>query len=384
MGFMSGKANYTRYRVTVDESCLQGLPFNVWLLRGLDMGRFKELMEDAEKEALGFTAFFTPTISISPEYDPSVGEYAHWWFREDHRRVPASALRMAVQGKVEDYRKENNHWPTLRERHELREEAESALLRRAIPTTGGCAVVWNLATEVMRIGTASSRMQDTVLNHIQKHFLLQILPVPIEGYERARMLLGGEPQMIAALSGMYGPVVGTNATSIIGLEFLTWLWWLGGSASLQDGRPVEIHAGERSEWCERFDGRDRIACTSGCDAETAAAFECGKLILSAEYEMKVGENEYSFRLDGSLVGVRGLTTPRILRDRKQKDDELAEEGWFLERMGLLDEFDQAVDALYLEFLRLHLDKGAWVEQRKAMSEAAANAVEAFDAEGSES
>jgi hypothetical protein len=65
----------------------------------------------------------------------------------------------------------------------------------------------------------------------------------------------------------------------------------------------------------------------------------------------MGENEYFLRLDTNLWAVRGLRTPKQMKDQVEEDLD----GLFLEKMYFLEEVFACLDALYGQFLSLRLN-----------------------------
>ena len=144
----------------------------------------------------------------------------------------------------------------------------------------------------------------------------------------------------------------------LGYEFLTWLWFLSETADgrirLEDGREAEVQLGDHLNLSLPDDGNERVVCTTqGSDLhEARTALRHGKLVEEAQLFIKIGENEYFLRLDTSLWTIRGLKTPKQIKEQGEEDLD----GEFLEKMYFLEEVFACLDALYGRFLSLRLTR----------------------------
>ena len=357
MGIQSASATFTRF--LVEDPAKKD--FWEYVRRGLQAGAHQEGTGD-RAETAGF-ASWDDLFDASFENDSHhKAEYLAFQFRVDRRKVPSVLLRQQFKTAVRKFRDENGgRWPSRQDKQKLREDLLDGLLARALPHPSGCEVVWNTRKGTLLVGTRGKRMTEAVHVHLENH--LRIRPAPLYHLRWALRLLAGQPQEAARLNSMV-PTESANAREearFLGYEFLTWLWYSsedrGGKIVLEDGKQGEIHPGERMVLSRPDDGRERVVCSSPVVSldEARTALQRGKMVEEIQLFLRIGENEYSLHLDTDLSSVRGLRTPRQIREPAQEDEA---DGRFLERMYFLEEVSEGLDAAYRGFLSQRLSK-AW-------------------------
>ncbi len=325
-------------------------------LRG---GSFQEC-EDGQEQALGFTSwddFFDPSFSYGSYHK---GEYVAFNFRLDQRKVPGIILKQYIRQAIQKYRDEHEgNWPSREQRQDIRDNVQSWLLNRALPQPSACEVVWNPAAKWMLLGTTSTKMMDTLLEHFERHF--RLYPVPLYHVQWALHTIALDGRQKDFLSGL---VPAQSATALeegrfLGYEFLTWLWFFtevnDGPVKLADNRQAEVHLGETLTLTLPGEGKERVVCTTQANAlhEARTALRQGKLVEQTQVYLSVGDNEYSFTLDSSLWAIKGLKTPKQMPDYDKEDPD----GQFLEKMYFLEEVASVLDVLYGKFLTERLSPG---------------------------
>ena len=135
----------------------------------------------------------------------------------------------------------------------------------------------------------------------------------------------------------------------LGREFMTWLLWRAdrGEATFTD---------DDGELTIAFGGRTRLLGV-GADVtdavlkgrspahgiETRAGIGAGRTIREAELRLTRGEREFRFTLIAETLDLKSVKLPARLKD--EEDDRLTE------RMALLEELENSIKAVYLEFVR---------------------------------
>jgi DNA recombination-dependent growth factor C len=354
MGIQSASATFTRFHV---EDPVKK-DFWKFVEKALQEGSFRSGEED-RAEAAGFASWddlFDSSFDCASYHK---AEYVAFQFRVDRRKVPAVLLKQHFRAAVQRFREENgNRWPARQEKQRLREEVVDRLLARSLPHPSCCEVVWNTRKGWLLVGTRAGKMLEANHDHLESH--LRIHPVPLYHLRWALRLLSARSPEAAALAALVSPE-SSNARDegrFLGYEFLTWLWFhsedRGGRIELEDGRIAEFHPGERMALSRPDDGRERVVCMSPAVSleEARTALQRGKLVEEVQIFLRIGENEYSFRLDTDLASMRSLRTPTQMREPGEEDVD----GRFLEKMFFIEEVFDCLDSAYLRFLTHRLGK----------------------------
>jgi hypothetical protein len=148
-----------------------------------------------------------------------------------------------------------------------------------------------------------------------------------------------------------------NSRTFLGSEYLMWLWF---KAECFDGL-FEVAGHERVEVA--FDDRltleaylaetERNMFRGGAPAfspEAKTALQEGKRVQSAKLRVLKEGREWTFKIKAESLDLTSVKIPSLL----SKD----EEEQFYERMYLVEELEEILDALYREFLDIRLST-AW-------------------------
>jgi len=358
MGIQSASATFTRF--LVEDPVRKD--FWGFVETGLRQGGFKPAPED-RSEAAGFASWDDLFDTAFDSASHQKGEYVAFRFRVDRRKVPSILLKQQVQAAIREHRdRSQGKWPSRAEKAEIREKVLDRLLARTLPHPATCELVWDTRRKRLLAGTTGRRMLDAVRGHLEDH--LRLFPAPLCHVEWARSLVpAGGPER-AALDALAPPGAVSNLLEQgrpLGQDFLTWLWFASeteeGRFPLEDGPACEIHPGERLVLSLPDDGRERVVCTTPAVSlhEARTALRRGKRVEEMQLFVKIGENDYSLRLDASLWAFRGLRAPRQLRDPAEEQEA---DGLFLEKMYFVERVSDCLDAAYRRFLSQRLG-AAW-------------------------
>jgi DNA recombination-dependent growth factor C len=356
MGIQSASATFVRFHVPdVGSGDFWG-----YIDENLRAGSFKDL-EDGQEQALGFVSWDDLFDSSFTDGSYHKGEYIAFQFRVDQRSVPAIIRKQYIRRRIDDYRSKNNgKWPSRQERQEIQENVQNWLMNQIMPKPSGCEVVWNPVAKWMLVGATGTKMLDAFLTHFEKHF--RAYPIPLYHVHWAlhqAPLDGRQKDVLASMVSVRSPQAMYEGRPL-GYEFLTWLWFLtenaNGAIDLGEGRQAEVSLGERLVLTLPADGKERVICTTQANAlhEARTALQQGKLVDELQLFLRIQDNEYFVTLDSFLWAVKGLKTPKQLRDFAEEDAE----GKFLEKMYFLEEVSTALNTLYGLFLDKRLSP-AW-------------------------
>jgi hypothetical protein len=148
--------------------------------------------------------------------------------------------------------------------------------------------------------------------------------------------------------------------AFLGREFLTWLWYksdqTGGRIELKDARTVEIFFLDRMTLDMMETDTPQLVTLKGEYSglrEGLAALKEGKKIEEARLKLRIGENEFTMVLKGTWFSYGSFKTPPILPPSEMDHDE-DQDGAFLEKIYLIEEGLEIMDALFDHFLKLRI------------------------------
>lgn len=150
-----------------------------------------------------------------------------------------------------------------------------------------------------------------------------------------------------------------NSRSFLGSELLMWLWFkaecFDGVFDLEGGDRVEVAFDDQLTLEAYLAETERNSFRGGAPAfspEAKTALREGKRVQSAKLCVIKEGREWTFKVKAETLGLSGVKIPSLLS--KEENEQ------FYERMYLLDELEEILDALYREFLAIRLST-AWYE-----------------------
>ena len=157
-----------------------------------------------------------------------------------------------------------------------------------------------------------------------------------------------------------------EATTYLGREFLTWLWFRG---DRNDGQ-FEVNNEIVAVW---FDAKLKLSSTGTLkeenviksdrptDTEEArVSLRSGKQVDEAKISISIGPKIWSVNVKSADLSLHGMKLPALL---STTDEECV-----YERLARLEECQDTFDALFRSFVELRLDDGAWAAEIDAMRE----------------
>lgn len=152
-------------------------------------------------------------------------------------------------------------------------------------------------------------------------------------------------------------------TEFLGTEFLVWLWFRTetdrGLFKLDKKGSAELwFDGKITLQSENERGVETITCAGEAQNMREARFALAenKDIIRAAVKLVIGDNQWSFVLDSEWMNFRSFKTPRVVQDGKEDQD-----GFFYEKMFLIEEAIFAIDEIYSTFIKLRLSP-EWAAQ----------------------
>ncbi len=153
--------------------------------------------------------------------------------------------------------------------------------------------------------------------------------------------------------------------TLIGQDFLTWLWF---KSEIQDGM-FETPEGERfmlyMEHRISVQGGDgenvdtaTVSAASGNMSEALQGLKTGKKVTRAQLKMEIDENVWQVQVKAEDFTFSGLKTPKVDMKTEEGDDP---DGKFLEKIYLIEKCISLFDIVFAQFIKLRIST-EWQEE----------------------
>ena len=165
------------------------------------------------------------------------------------------------------------------------------------------------------------------------------------------------------------PYLGQTTDLILGQEFLTWLWYkssVGGIFNDPTGRPFTVSMEQRIVVQGGEGDHVETASVSGLDSELREArmgLTVGKKVTRALLRLEREPETWQVTLKAADFSLGSLKTPKL--DAGDKDDD--PDALFLEKIHLIENCLELLDALYKAFLGIRLSAG-WKDEVRRLKE----------------
>lgn len=150
-----------------------------------------------------------------------------------------------------------------------------------------------------------------------------------------------------------------NSRAFLGNEFLMWLWFkadcFDGLLEVEDHGQVEVIFDDALRLEAYMAETERNDFKGGVPAhspEAKTALRHGKRVAKAKLRIIKEGREWLLTIKAESLEFTGVKIPALLS--REEDEQ------FYERMLLLEELEQIVEAIYEEFVRIRLTSG-WAE-----------------------
>ena len=144
----------------------------------------------------------------------------------------------------------------------------------------------------------------------------------------------------------------------LGREFLIWLWF---KSETSEGRFDLGEGGQAELWFDRRvvlqsendHGVEKVVCTGESPhlREARFALTKNKEVTEAMIRLTMDNNEWSFVLDSTWMNFKSFKVPKIKQDVEEDP-----EGFFYEKMFLVEQAVSAMDAIFATFVSLRFSE----------------------------
>ncbi|THB69781.1 MAG: hypothetical protein D6E12_04075 [Desulfovibrio sp.] len=148
--------------------------------------------------------------------------------------------------------------------------------------------------------------------------------------------------------------IGQMQDTLLGQEFLTWLWYAGESQAHQfkdtEGRDFDLHVTQRVQVQGGEGDNLETATVTGALSDLKEArlgLTTGKKVHRALIVVEMDGETWQATLKAEDFSINSLKTPVVEREDDDDPDAV-----FLEKMYLIERFLACLDAVYAEFIEL--------------------------------
>jgi len=160
------------------------------------------------------------------------------------------------------------------------------------------------------------------------------------------------------------------AKPFLAREFLTWLWHLieknHGAIQLSNNQTIEMWIDDKLTLESTYSESKTNQLSGGNPAgsiEASAALKSGKLLKEAKLGIRTNDREWVFSLRSDDFITKGLKLPSVITSEEERT---------IERLRLLNEFQNIVDDIYQQFFQIRTsdtwskiqkELGGWIQTK---------------------
>ena len=362
MGNMAGNTtSFTRFRVLdqVSDQQWQSIPDK------LRQYAFQDIDELPEMQTYGWVCFEDMLDRAWRTAPPQKGAYLVFSLRLDTRRIPAGVIKkhvaLALRDEKERMEAQGKKFISRERRKELKEQVLLRLRQRFLPVPAEFNVIWNTTANEVWFASTQKKMIDLFMEFFLRSFDLHL--EQLTPYSLAERLLGDTvmPQInsitATRFTGEQGEERLTGLESILGGEFLTWLWYQSdvapGAFTDAQGAPFAVSMEQRIVvQGGEGDAKETASVTGTLSPLREARFGLGtgKKVSRALVRMEKDDMAFQVSLRAEDFSLGSLKMPKL--EKSGDDDD--PDALLLEKFYLIEVFLGLLESLYASFLRLRL------------------------------
>lgn len=371
MSFLKNTVSFTRFRV-------QGVSSEIkeQFADKLRQFAFMPIDDSADEKAYGWTSI-DDTEDFAFSVSPWKGNFLCFAFRVDQRKISPAVLKRQVQKALDEEQQKlaeiGRKYISRDRRKEIKEQVKLRLLAKTLPVPAVFEIVWDTERDCMYFEGTGQKLIDTFTAYfyhtLGKEYarntdLEQLLPANLAEMiiqDHENLSLENLEQTVFMEDKGNIPEDGADADSILGEEFLTWLWCkseLGDAFFCRDKRYWFTFENKVS--VRGYNGSNRVsASVSGASNpkfEALLGLEKGKKVNSASLVMSNLEEQFQLNTKSASLDFLSLKTQSVPKDSDNPD------AAFFLKMDMVQAAADYFDEAYKQFLLCRLDGETWQRQ----------------------
>jgi len=339
MGLVKG--NFSFMQFSVEGQLPQA--FTTFINTRIKGHSFREARNSTEEKRMGWVSV---TDILDAEFESAnyvLGDYLIFSLRIDRKLISPKLMKIRLMEEQRRFLAEHGKTRIGKAMNEgLKDKVKLELMTKCDPVPSFYDVLWAVGQNKVYFSSLSDKVADDFVDLFKKTFSLSL----------RRILPQEHPQALAAKARND---VAVEDISLIGREFLTWLWFKSeernGHIALGKTEEVELHLLKRIA-LEAGEGEysQGVVC-SGLHAELTEGKEAirqGKKVTEAGIRLIADQNEWEFTLKADNFHFQSLKLPPAEWQETSED----QSGKLLERIYLIENAAGIIDELYNEFLSI--------------------------------
>lgn len=335
MGLIKGGFSFARFHVEGD------LPQNFlnFINRQIKAHAYREERKSSQEKQLGWVSLTDVLDADFEQADYALADYLVFCLRIDRKLVSPKLLKLKLLEEERRYLAESGKNRINKQTAAgIKEKVSLELMERQDAVPSFYDVLWALGKNTVYFSSLADKVADDFVELFKKTFTLNLRRFSPQ--ENAGMLKNTESP---------------DAVSLIGREFLTWLWYKSeerdGRIAPADGNEVELHFLKRIA-LEAGEGEyaQGVVC-SGLHAELKEGKEAirqGKKVKEAGIRLTHDKNEWEFIFKADTFDFQSLKLPAADLPETPQD----QAGNLLERIYLIEGAVKIMDNLFNSFLQI--------------------------------
>ena len=356
----SASISFTRFRVIdpIPSELLTQIP------EKLRQFAFRDIDDLPEMQAYGWVCFEDMLDTEWRTAPPQKGNYFTFSLRLDTRRIPPAIIKkqlsLALKAEKEKMQAQGKKFISRERKKDLKEQVLLRLRQRFLPVPAEFHVVWEPDRNEVWFASTQGKIIDLFMELFITSFGLHL--EQIEPYSLAEGLLDDvemgkldrcEATQFTMASGNEGQML----SSVLGEEFLTWLWFQSdlapGAFVNKEGHPFSVSMEQRIVvQGGQGDAKDTATVAGTLSPLTEARFGLGKGKKVTRATIRLGKDDlaFQFTLKAEDFTLGSLKTPKVEKPEEGDDPD----AMLLERFYLIEVCLGLLESLYATFLRLRL------------------------------
>lgn len=348
MGLLKGNFSFAQFHVDgqLPEAFLN------FVNSRIKANSFRETAKSTEEKCLGWVSLTDVLDADFENANYALGDYLIFSLRVDRKLIPPKLMRIKLLEEERRFLAESGKNRINKSMAAgIKEKVKLELLTRLDPVPSFYDVCWAVGQNKIYFSSLADKVADDFADLFKKTFSLNI-----------RRFLPQENPLIA---GKPGEAVETPPEiSLIGREFLTWLWYKSeernGRITIAQGEEVELNFLKRIV-LEAGEGEysQGVVC-HGIHAELKEGKEAirqGKKVKEAGIKLAYNQNEWEFTFKADSFHFQSLKLPAMDWQETPEDPS----GHLLERIYLIENAVKTMNNLYESFLRIRFS-AQWEEK----------------------
>lgn len=351
MGLIKGNFSFMQFSV---EGQLPPQAFTTFIHNRIKGNSFREARNSTEEKRMGWVSLTDILDADFEKANYALGDYLIFSLRIDRKLISPKLMKIRLMEEQRRFLAEHGQIRIGKAMNEgLKDKVKLELMTKSDPVPSFYDVLWAVGQNKVYFSSLSDKLADDFVDLFKKTFSLGLKRILPQEYP-------------LALKNKTKGDVANEDISLIGREFLTWLWFKSeernGRIALSKSEEVELHLLKRIA-LEAGEGEysQGVVC-SGLHAELKEGKEAirqGKRVKEAGIKLHHDQNEWEFNFKADAFYFQSLKMPVVDWQETPEDPSAS----LLERIYLIENAVKTIDKIYESFLAIRFST-EWAKNEK--------------------